>query len=196
MTHGQNWPVAGSAAIRSILEHHSAFHWTVQGFGFIRTYLDADKRWRLNVWHNGLCIPNVSTIHDHPWDFVSYIIVGKMMNTKNEQDYGKLPTHDYFKIITGEGGGPTGEINSCTLVDCGHQIYLPGNIYEQVVTEVHETRFSNGTVTLNDRSPPTPDHKARVFWPVGEKWVDAIPRDATKEEVELAVGTALEIMGK
>lgn len=190
MTQEQNWPVAGIAAIRSILEHHSAFHWTVQGFGFIRTYLDADKRWRLNVWHNDLRVPNVSAIHDHPWDFVSYIIAGRMMNTKYFQEPGKLPTHNFFEIITGEGGGPSGETYSCTLSDAEHQVYVPGNIYSQIRTEIHETRFTDGTVTLNDRSPPTPDHKARVFWPVGEKWVDAIPRDATKEEIELAVGEA------
>jgi hypothetical protein len=33
--------------------------------------------------------------------------------------------------------------------------------------------------------------QARVFWPYGHEWVDAIPRPATRAEVETAVSNSL-----
>lgn len=56
---------------------------------------------------------------------------------------------------------------------------------------MHETKYARGTVTLNDRTPPTKAYTARVFWPAGTEWVDAMPRRATKQEVLDAVSAAL-----
>ena len=70
------------ATVRDVLEHPYPREWTVQGFGMLRTYLDPDKRFRLNVWHSKLAIPNVSIVHDHPWHFTSWVMGGNFTNVR------------------------------------------------------------------------------------------------------------------
>lgn len=170
--------------------------WTVQGFGFLRTYFgpaSAPKMYRLNLWDSHFTVPNVSTIHDHPWDFVSVIVAGEFINQRYDQctrDYSKPDpgqfTHAFTTIKTGEGGGlEKSAIRSCVLDPSREEHYLPGDVYGQRANEIHETKFADGSVTLNKRVGDT-EH-ARVFWPYGTDWVDAIPRAATKDEVTSAV---------
>lgn len=71
------------------------------------------------------------------------------------------------------------------------ELYGPGGTYAQEASEVHETCYLDGAVTLNERTPLADGDHARVFWPAGEKWVDAIPRAATPDEVEEAVTHSL-----
>ena len=52
------------AAVRALLERPDS-DWSVQGFGMMRRYLDADKKYRLNIWDSSLAGRNVSIIHDH-----------------------------------------------------------------------------------------------------------------------------------
>src|ERR1039458_5729288 len=78
--------------------------WTVQGFGFLRTYFgppDAPKRFRLNLWDSHFTVPDVSIIHDHPWHFTSIVIAGQLFNNRYivEPD-GQ--THHFTTIKTGE----------------------------------------------------------------------------------------------
>lgn len=185
--------------VRRVLEDpHS--EWTVQGFGFLRTYFgppDAPKKFRLNLWDSDLTIPNVSTIHDHPWDFKSIIIAGSFYNKRylllstKEWISGIVePTHHHVTIKTGEGGGKrkiTPKI--CRLKSLPIEHYAPGDTYEQRADEIHETIFEDGTITLNERIGDT-EH-ARVFWPYGTDWVDAKPRKATQAEVNSAVTYSL-----
>lgn len=170
--------------------------WTIQGFGFLRTYFgpaDAPKKFRLNLWHSRFTVPNVSTIHDHPWDLTSIIIAGHMINQRYrmfEERRGPRPmigpTHDFTTIKTGVGGGlERSEIGYCKLEKYPSEIYMPGDSYKQHAEEIHETIFADGSVTLNERIGDT-EH-ARVFWPYGTDWVDAFPRPATREEVADAV---------
>src|SRR5258708_2442216 len=83
--------------------------WSVQGFGMMRTYIgppDNPKEYRLNIWDRELAVPNVSTIHDHPWHFDSIVIGGAFVNQRFHfsTDYDRA-THVYTTIKTGEGGG-------------------------------------------------------------------------------------------
>jgi hypothetical protein len=96
--------------------------WTAQGFGFLRTYFgppDQPKRFRLNLWDARFTVPNVSTIHDHPWDFKSLIVAGDFGNKRyvmrptSSQDN---PTHAYGIIKTGVGGGSLSTYENCTLM--------------------------------------------------------------------------------
>lgn len=182
-----------SAAVRSILEHCDSYTWTTMGFGMIRTYLDPAKQWRLNIWDDRLQVPNVSTIHDHPWSFTSYVFCGSLNNTIYDVfTHSRTPmTHAYHSIKTGEGGGPVEKPNHCRLLAHPKLIYRAGSQYSQVLDVVHETSYERGTVTLNDRTPPTETYTARVFWPLGQEWVDAEPRRATPREVADAVEAAL-----
>jgi hypothetical protein len=173
--------------------------WTVQGFGFLRTYFgpaDAPKRFRLNLWDHRFTVPNVSTIHDHPWDFTSIVIAGEFANQRYTMK--ALPvqvepikyTHAFTTLKTGVGGGlEKSAFNACVLEPKPEELYRPGDVYHQRADEIHETLFADGTVTLNERIGDT-EH-ARVFWPWGTHWVDAMPRPATREEVSIATLNSL-----
>jgi hypothetical protein len=53
---------------------------------------------------------------------------------------------------------------------------------------------ADGTVTLIEQERRDVD-TARVFWPIGGTWGDAIPRQATKDEVANVGSFALSIFG-
>ena len=168
--------------------------WTVQGFGFLRTYFgppEIPKKYRLNLWDHQFTVPNVSTIHDHPWDFKSLIVAGEFTNQRyNMEINDTLPTHDYATLKTGEGGELIrSTTKSCILYAKYIESYEPGDTYSQKADEIHETLFLDGSVTLNERIGDT-EH-ARVFWRHGAEWVDAIPRKATRAEVSMAIENSL-----
>jgi hypothetical protein len=169
--------------------------WSIQGFGFLRTYFgpaETPKRYRLNLWDHRFTVPNVSTIHDHPWDFTSVVVAGEFANQRYrmarfaEKGMCVAPSHAFTTIKTGEGGGiEKSEFKDCALRPLIPESYLPGDTYSQRADEIHQTLFADGTVTLNERIGDT--ERARVFWPYGTDWVDAIPRPATGPEVADAV---------
>lgn len=179
------------ALARNVIENPYSHQWSVQGFGMLRTYLDPDKRWRLSIWHSALAVPNVSIIHDHPWDFLSLVLAGEFYNTRYTEDVlNSAATHMVQRIRTGEGGGPDGPATSVALVAGPKEVYGPGALYCQWAEEVHASGYVDGTVTLNDRTRrPDPDH-ALVFWPFGQEWVDAEPRPATTKEIIIATTAA------
>ena len=159
----------------------------------LRTYLDGNKRWRLNVWDDRLRVRDVSIIHDHPWSFVSYVFSGGIRNQRYYvRDDGDM-THCYHQIVTGEEGGPLPQKFMCGLVKWQAEVYRAGQGYSQHLEEVHDTHATRGTVTLNDRTPPTTAHTARVFWPIGTEWVDAKPRRATPREIQETLEYALDM---
>lgn len=180
----------------TVLSHPMDYAWTTMGFGMIRTYLDPEQRWRLNVWTKALRVPDVSEIHDHPWDFTSWVLCGQITNRRFDDHgpdaayiHGALP-HQHVQIVTGEGGGPVGPVDVRFLKSRAPEVYEPGQGYQQPRQEVHLTRAVDGTVTLNDRTPPTPEHTANIYWARGP-WVNAEPRPSTKAEVYGAVEEAL-----
>lgn len=192
------------AMVRNILEsplirkRSGDLDWTVQGFGMLRTYLDKDKRFRLNIWDVALSVPNVSLIHDHPWSFDSWIINGKIRNQRfyvvhgDDRRFEYADPYDYAVIKTGEGGGPDGERGTVYLWPEQIEQLHTGDKYHQDPKEIHLSAFEDGAVTLNDRTRVGDGEHARVFWPHGEQWVDAMPRRATEMEVHETVHKALE----
>lgn len=176
--------------------------WTVQGFGFLRTYFGPEsnpKEFRLNLWDSRLSVPNVSTIHDHPWHFDSLIVAGHFSNQRYEmiadgEDLKLLgkDRYTYTTIKTGEGGGlEKTPLRNARLRPFSLENYHPGDVYHQHSEEIHETVFTDGCVTLNKRTKVGDGEHARVFWPAGTDWVDAIPRAATKVEVAAITENAL-----
>lgn len=185
------------AAVLAILEHWHSYEWTVQGFGMLRTYLDPAKVYRLNIWHSSLAVPGVSIIHDHPWDFTSVVLAGEMTNIRydvcspmqDSENHGALFHRQ--KIRTGEGGGPDGRVNTVALRPRQPEIVEPGFTYNQCAGEIHATSYVDGSVTLNERHRRGTGEHAYVFWPYGERWVDADPRKAKIQETIAAVDAAL-----
>ena len=184
------------ASIRAILEHPTEFAWTVQGFGFMRCYLTPDKRWRLNVWDSELAT-NASLIHDHPWNFTSYIIAGALYNFRYTENEAEGDWYTWGLLLPGIGGGLTSAPQGVKALWQGkREEWLPGDVYTQKHREIHHTEFGDGTVTLNDRIRPHGGKDiARIFWPAGEQWQDAMPRDATAVEVLRTTAKALATIG-
>lgn len=182
------------ATVYKLLKHPFTDNdWSVQGFGMLRTYLDPDKRFRLNIWDSALAVPNVSVIHDHPWHFTSVIINGRFSNFryKSPRDPLEGKEYEWAVIKTGPGGGPDGERGRCVMLASPAEVYRTGDVYYQGAQEIHESRFEDGCITLNDRLRLPDGEHARVFWPAGQQWVDAEPRGATDQEVISTLTLAL-----
>lgn len=166
--------------------------WTVQGFGFMR--LRVDMATRLHIWDSRLRVDGVSDIHDHTqWAFTSHIISGRITNTRYLID----PTGNTHRMATlncGVGGGMCGEpAKFVGLVPQPIETYLPGDHYHQDPDEVHRTDAMDGTITLLQQQRRDID-TARVFWPRDKDWGDAIPRQATYEEIHDIGGSALDLL--
>lgn len=185
--------------VRYMLKHAIAFpteDWTVQGFGFIR--LRVTPTLRLHIWDSRFRVSGVSDLHDHAqWSFDSTIIAGSLVNCRYSLISGDVePTHHMATIKCGIGGGMSSPaIEDVILVPCRPEVYEPGISYHQDANEIHRTYAQDGTVTLLEQERHATD-TARVFFPLGSEWRDAIPRRATEKEIDDAVMQALCVFGK
>ncbi|MNU33630.1 hypothetical protein D3C71_221930 [compost metagenome] len=186
------------ALVRSILEEAvkrpGDRGWTLQGFGMLRAYLSDDMR--LHVWCPDLAVPGVSTIHDHPWRFSSFVIAGIVENFRYEVDYEDPVDAENVRnlteagwqafmarnIIPGQGLSVVGEDTPVWIRRLGLERVRAGAWYFQEPQEVHESRPAPGTVTLIQRQRVGED-VARTFYPRGAQWVSGEPRAATNAEV-------------
>ncbi len=187
--------VALRAAIEKMLMYPHNFHWTVQGFGMLRTYIGGEsdpKAFRLNVWDHDLMVPHVSVIHDHPWSLTSWVISGEIRNVRYVEDHWSGEPYEFMVIKTGEGGGPDGARGLIRMRRQPTEIYRVGDKYSMTPTEVHVSGYTDGTVTLNDRQRVGDGEHARVFWHAGLKWIDAMPREADHREIATVTYKALE----
>ncbi len=160
--------------VENILRNAHNYRWTLQGFGMLRTYLPGDVR--LAVWHSDFRVPNVSLIHDHPWDFNSQVIAGELHN----QRY--VETNDGRRMMCrtikpGVGLKMIAEDTPAMLSKKSTELYLAGETYYQKHNEIHESLPEDGTVTIVSRKRAGEDI-ARVFYPRGEEWVSGEPHDA------------------
>jgi hypothetical protein len=184
--------------VKAILEKATNFEWSIQGFGMLRLYLSSEVR--LHVWDDRYKVPNVSTIHDHPWHFHSYVVAGKLENQRFALMQGAamnvFPLREpEYRVMTmgtircGVGGGL---VKACAMgaeepvvLYAVHREgpYTAMDSYNQRDKEIHESTPERGTVTIVERIFKTDTEHARVFWPRGEQWVSAEPRKATQEEI-------------
>lgn len=186
---------AQRALVRYLLENRLSLprqDWTVQGFGFMR--LRVDPNTRLHIWHSALRVPGVSDIHDHAqWSFSSRIMSGQIVNIRFEESSGS-PRYHRGIIKCGIGGGMSAELpTDVDLVPIARpEIYETGEHYHQEAAEIHRTYAADGTVTLITQKRNDTD-TARVYWPLGLQWADAIPRPATLDEIASIGGYALQM---
>lgn len=166
-----------------------ASDWTVQGFGFLR--LRIDENTRMHIWDTALRQPGVSDIHDHTqWAFTSRVISGRIANIRYVLGEQGVP-HQMATLRCGIGGGMLEESTQrVNLMPGEPELYLADSSYRQEPDEIHRTNALNGTVTLITQERRQVE-TARVFWPAGRAWGDAIPRQATPDEVEKIGGYAL-----
>jgi hypothetical protein len=188
------------ATVGTILANASQYEWTLQGLGMLRIYL-GDKDLRLHVWDDRFAFPAVSEMHTHPWDFESYVVAGIVENYRFKS-VAKVPPHkdnlqsaEAFmrqSIFCGVGGGLTEEDpEKVWLVKQPRELYRESDIYTQKANEIHVSVPRRGTVTIVRRHFLEDEDHAYVFWPHGEEWVSAEPREATPNEVESIARNAL-----
>lgn len=180
--------------VRKILEKAHSYEWSFQGFGMLRLYLSDNLR--LHVWDNTHAVPNVSLVHNHPWDFNSEVICGKITNVR----YSESPRGSPFKyatILCGPKGGKCSEEKEIFLLqEKNPSSYTRKSEYYQSADEIHKSIPENGTVTLVERMfKPDTDH-ALVFWEKGNEWVSAEPHRATVAEIDSAVPKVMEVLNK
>lgn len=179
------------ALVRAILTCPLAFEWTVQGLGMLRLYLPGADNLRLHIWDSRLAFPGVSTIHTHPWDFESYVVSGRVHNTRWTEDEGE----PFLKssIHCGQGGCVFGEPVPVRLHPRPVETFGAGQSYTQHADEIHSSAPENGTISVLRRVVPAGRSAdlAYVYWPDGEEWVTAEPRPARPEEVTAVTGLAL-----
>lgn len=178
--------------VKHALKHPENFKWQVQGLGMLRTYLRED--WRLHIWDKSVRIPDVSPLHEHPWDLHSTIVAGTLYNTR----YKPMATasrltqlYNGAVIKCGEGACVLTDVQPYNLYAQLSEVYYDGQAYTQTKDEIHKTDAEDGTVTLVYRTFYPERDKARVYWTVGD-FVSAEPRRATSEEVERITTKALE----
>lgn len=179
--------------VRRLLEQAEHLEWSIQGMGMLRHYLSREVR--LHIWDSRFRVPNVSTIHDHPWDFESEIVCGSLVN-RFYYEIGGEPTHTRSKIRCGVGGGLVhaehcGEERPVRLHSRDVR-YAVGERYHEVAEALHETLPEDGTVTLVTRKFRPDTEHALVCYPIGTSWVSAEPRKATHNEVYDITRRALE----
>lgn len=171
-----------------VLAHPERYEWSLQGFGMLRTYVSRELR--LHVWDDRFRVPNVSDVHDHPWDFESLVLSGSLTNIPycvvQLGDGAYAPDHHEGRIVC----GPSTDVKTAERIT--PDVYLspgdvrtygPGDVYSQKADEVHRSQCERGTVTLVARTWTGKDpERALVYWPLGTEWTSAHPRPATDRE--------------
>lgn len=172
-----------------------SYDWSLQGLGMFRLYLSPEVR--LHLFDTRHAVKDVSTVHTHPWNFKSTILVGQILNTRlQEYSYREQGSSPYRKstIQCGTGGGLVrgsdephchpGEGELVFLARRPTERYRPGGIYYQEHSELHESVPMLGTITICERNFVNADRDhAAVYWPHGTQWVSAEPRAATHVEI-------------
>lgn len=179
--------------IHEVLLHPMGREWTIQGLGMMRTKLNPTLR--LHVWSTEARAPGVesSQIHDHPWDFMSMIMSGEIMDAAYIEHPGfDKRAHNYTAhTITCGPGGCSNSTQDTLLSRPLWTNYGPGDAYSKTKDEIHSTHPSDGAVSVIVRRQNEGADTARVFVPKGLEWVSAAPRVATPEEVKLYTKRAL-----
>jgi hypothetical protein len=175
--------------VKQILTHPFDHEWTLQGFGMLRTYLDPDEVERLHIWDLGVAVPDVSTLHNHPWDFSSRIVSGRLLNQRFDFDVDDGIEVNSSEIRTGEGGSIFGDPRRVKVRPQPLETYGPGELYAQEALEFHESFPEPGTVTVIKRRFSRTRDYAVTCWRTGD-WVSAEPRPATRSEIAHFVSLA------
>lgn len=180
---------------RTILRHAGTFKWSLQGLGMLRLYLSPEVR--LHVWDRQSVVSDVSTLHDHPWNFTSYVLAGSIVDVEYDRTLPGSGAADAFiqqRIVCGPGGHLAGDPVPVLLREKSCRVYGPGSCYTHLAQDIHESIPCDGTVTLIVRDFVGDRDHANVYYPIQMRWVSAEPRPALPEEVTRITSKALECM--
>ena len=148
------------------------------------------KEVRLHFWDSRLKVPNVSTIHNHPWDFTSLVLKGELCNILYQEVEGEKCNYEKALIRCGEQAATMEAPIRVQLKEVSRVTYGKGEYYSELAEKLHESCPKDSAITIVERYPKQdPDH-ASVFWPIGTNWVNATPRTATREEIDMVLENA------
>jgi hypothetical protein len=168
--------------VRFMLERAHDFEWSLQGFGMFRLYLSREMR--LHVWDFRFAAADVTTLHTHPWDFLSTVISGRITDRVYREISSHPKTHMRQRIVCGPGGCATDDPpEPVCLQPYREDTFQRGQWYRLSAKQIHESIPAPGTITLIRRWFGEDTEHAHVFYPVGKKWVSAEPRKATGDEI-------------
>lgn len=186
-------PTAALELALFILHHAAQFTWTVRGSG--RTLrLDLSDSTCLHIWCPSRAIDGVSLRHDHPWNMISIVLLGRLVNHTFRATKTGTHTHYVRGIECGMQGSLLGDEETCRLKPTGNRLVEAGQEYRERFDVIHESNPVEGTVTLVNRSF-VEGYVPRVFWPIGTARQHVQPRYATPEEVKDFVEAALRLHG-
>ena len=175
------------ARIRSILETAHEHPWTLQDIGLLGLRLDDRREYRLHVWAPERRVGG-PVIHDHPFDFVSRVIVGRMVNTRYVED----PSGPEYIRERYTPGAEDRRVADTVRLVAAVEVYGAGEEYAQAAAELHDSDQVAGTVTLLRRSWVEPG-PLTVCRPEPAPWVSGVSRPATPDEVTDITGQALKL---
>ena len=134
--------------VRNILQHAVEFPWRYQDIGLLSLPLDGHREYALHVWAPERCV-GPPPIHDHPFDFLSKIIVGELTNARYAEDSSGTKYLRERYSPSNEDCRTTDFVQLTSRVD----ILREGDEYTQVAAELHDSRQLPGTVTVIQRAP-------------------------------------------
>ena len=172
--------------VYQILVHAEAFPWTMQDIGLLGLRLDDHREYRLHVWDPDRCVGE-PPIHDHPFDFVSQIIAGQMINTRYVEDRAGV---EYQRIRYSPANEEERKTTDTVRLSGKATAHTEGETYVQRAYELHDSRQLPGTVTIMRRTfKDVP--QLTVCLRDEARWVSGQSRPATSEEIKHFVAKAL-----
>jgi hypothetical protein len=165
--------------VRNILEHPHEYPWRYQDIGLLVLHLDGNREYGLHIWAPDRCI-GTPPIHDHPYDFVSRIVVGELTNARYVED----PTG--AKYMRERYSPPNEESRITDYVQLSSEVetFREGDEYAQVSDELHDSHQLPGTVTIIQRAAFR-EVAALTVCRADENaaWVSGASRAPTSEEI-------------
>jgi hypothetical protein len=157
------------------------FKWTQQGLGMVRTKLT--RALRLHIWHPSFLVEAASKVHNHPWNFTSRILAGRLSDiTFTYQDLAPQMVVNVIEC------GANAHVKDTFI---GHiavdqiRSYKKGDCYSMFKEEFHSTSIGiTGCLSLIDRDLSSWENDdAEVLTYPNEEWVSAAPVDLSPERI-------------
>ena len=164
--------------VRNILEHALGYPWKYQDIGLLSLRLDKQREYGLHVWAPDRCV-GTPPIHDHPFDFVSRIIVGELTNARYVED----PAGTKF---VRERYSPSNEESRATdyvQLSSEFETLREGDEYSQLADELHDSHQLPGTVTIIHRAFREVPELTVCRLDENASWVSGASRSPTSAEV-------------
>jgi len=177
---------ADKVLVRNLLDHAHDYPWVMTDIGLLGLRLDDRREFRLHVWAPERRV-GPAVVHDHPYDFVSRIVVGELTNVRYVEDPSGDPYVRDRYVPPDEGNRTTDAVRLAGTA----RTYREGDTYGQSAHELHDSRQAPGTVTLL-RCAFRDVGRLTVCRPGDTPWVSGISRTATADEVKEITAAALE----